>query len=793
MSIRGGITALLAVALAVAPNVHADGWQQLPLGDESDVRVVAVSSQHPYYALAASDVLYRSSDSGGTWSVVPAAYSPLRHLRFHGSNDDVFATCDGRVLVSTDLGSTWDPWGASTPGGEIQALALSGETEAWVATATDAGALVYRTTDSGGTWQFRGAEIQAPIVYEFARDPNDATRIAIATSTGIELTTNGGQSWVEALAGESLQVNWHAAGMLRAIHGPEFSRVLIESTDIGATWETLFDPPLYDGVERFAADPADADFLLAARSRALLGGCYGRWYGELVRSTDGGATWGGVLTTDNYRYSIAAYKYPVRTMSDLGFAAGSAWFVISGWPSAENLFLSSGLGAPGTWSPSQLGMHESRSGTPYGRAFLEVDAGGALYTCRPSKHWRPWSSSRSTDAGQTWDEAIDLAQDAYLGSFQVSKLHSGRQMRVSGWALSHNDCNWVDWGIEVHGSTDGGVTWQYWNHSIGGPYSPKAWADHGTYDSVFIVNGQTLWRSTDAGASFAPVAAVGGLFDLVVSPESDERLCAIFRDEPIVRASSDGGHTWAPRSNGLPSDAPTQLLMDPHDGATLLVIFPHRAPWMSTNGGESWRPVGDRGPDRGPTASPWTELLPPGADLHGVTVLCGDWEVTESGARVFLGTERGVWDSDQGLVGPGPFPVREVEYLPSAGVLVALTDAGVFSLPVDRRADGIPSPAGPLPTSTPVDGVRLTIAPNPFDHATTIELEGARENWPYRLGVFDVVGRRVRTLSGTASTTRVGITWDGRDASGRVSAPGVYFVRLESDDTSRATRVVKIE
>jgi flagellar hook assembly protein FlgD len=49
-----------------------------------------------------------------------------------------------------------------------------------------------------------------------------------------------------------------------------------------------------------------------------------------------------------------------------------------------------------------------------------------------------------------------------------------------------------------------------------------------------------------------------------------------------------------------------------------------------------------------------------------------------------------------------------------------------------------------------------------------------------RLTVFDVSGRRVRTLvDGSVAAGEHVVVWDGADARGRAVAAGSYFVRLE--------------
>jgi len=58
-----------------------------------------------------------------------------------------------------------------------------------------------------------------------------------------------------------------------------------------------------------------------------------------------------------------------------------------------------------------------------------------------------------------------------------------------------------------------------------------------------------------------------------------------------------------------------------------------------------------------------------------------------------------------------------------------------------------------------------------------------------RLEIFDVSGRRVRTLVNKAvgAGTR-SVKWDGRDVTGLAARSGVYFYRLSVDGSVVATR-----
>jgi hypothetical protein len=94
----------------------------------------------------------------------------------------------------------------------------------------------------------------------------------------------------------------------------------------------------------------------------------------------------------------------------------------------------------------------------------------------------------------------------------------------------------------------------------------------------------------------------------------------------------------------------------------------------------------------------------------------------------------------------------------------------------------------------PVGNGRVAAAPNPFREATRVRFDLPGDfaaTGLARVDVYDVAGRRVRTLSrGARSPVRDSYEWDGRDALGRPVGSGVYFVRLEVAGSAVATRKV---
>jgi flagellar hook assembly protein FlgD len=55
----------------------------------------------------------------------------------------------------------------------------------------------------------------------------------------------------------------------------------------------------------------------------------------------------------------------------------------------------------------------------------------------------------------------------------------------------------------------------------------------------------------------------------------------------------------------------------------------------------------------------------------------------------------------------------------------------------------------------------------------------------FRGAVYDAGGRRVRSFAAGSGQ----VFWDGRDTSGALVHPGVYFVRVEAGGRARTVRV----
>jgi hypothetical protein len=83
--------------------------------------------------------------------------------------------------------------------------------------------------------------------------------------------------------------------------------------------------------------------------------------------------------------------------------------------------------------------------------------------------------------------------------------------------------------------------------------------------------------------------------------------------------------------------------------------------------------------------------------------------------------------------------------------------------------------------------------PNPAREVVRFDLRLPAAQ-PVSVEVFDLAGRRVRTLArGPRTAGQHTLIWDGRGDGGVHSANGVYFVRARTTGFEAVRRVVRIE
>jgi hypothetical protein len=203
---------------------------------------------------------------------------------------------------------------------------------------------------------------------------------------------------------------------------------------------------------------------------------------------------------------------------------------------------------------------------------------------------------------------------------------------------------------------------------------------------------------------------------------------------------------------------------------------------------------------------------------NGLTGSSGGWQLftfdlsAYVGQTVWLGfryyTDGGV--TEEGMYVDDIHPVQTwttstvlSSTIPGTTYSIAGRPVGTYAYTVrghDAEGDwGYPSAYGTSVVNASTDVVTVapgiafalrTNTPNPFRSRTTIgfSLPAASD---HSLTVYDVTGRRVRTLSsGFREAGAHDVVWDGRNAEGNLVPAGVYFYALRSDAGELRRRAV---
>jgi hypothetical protein len=282
---------------------------------------------------------------------------------------------------------------------------------------------------------------------------------------------------------------------------------------------------------------------------------------------------------------------------------------------------------------------------------------------------------------------------------------------------------------------------------------------------------------------WVPGAVLGTITSIRISPA----------DHHVVWIGTDDGRVWRGVETGgvfawsnvtaapLPPRWVTRVVPHPTDATAAWVTF-SGLKWQddeshvfaTTNSGATWTDISGNLPD---------------VPVNGMTVDPADPNV------LFVGTDLGAYYTDNGggiwnYLSPDlPLvPVYDLAIHPTARYLAIGTHGrSMYKLDLDDllAVDPRPRAAG---------GATLhPNTPNPFGARTSIGFTLERTG-RVKLGVFDLAGRRVRTLAvGEHAAGRHDVAWDGRDDAGRAVRAGSYRVRLElPDGTSLVRGMVRV-
>ncbi len=672
------------------------------------------------------DTVYAAAASGGVWQSTDAGKT------FHSVWPDHYTQAIGALAMSPS-GVLYAGTGEAGPGG---------------GSITYAGNGVYRSTDRGKTWQHVGLPDSGRIG-RIAVDPADDRRVFVAATgnlyqaggeRGLYLSTDGGDSWKQALKGENettgaadvavdpadpknvLVTMWdnHREPDRRFYTG--LGSGIFRSTDAGATWTRV-------GLPFFAADPALGRIGVAyAPTKA------GRVYA--ITSTEVGAFAGFYVSDDGGVTYTPRAGVPLVT----GAFVYGWWFgrlyVDPDEPDhvyAPGVNLSETTDAGTNWGSAGVGqMHADSHGMAWdpkaeGRVYVGDDGGVWISSDDGGGEWQkseyqPFNQLYGIDVDERDARRMTagLQDNGVVRSWDPDgEFGPGNWSRWIGGdgekSLINPQDGQIMYGCSQYGacavSTNGGDSSTSWENDI--VASRKNWFMPIEFDplnpSTVYTGGESLWRSDDDGKSWNRIGGTTadfsngpgrepnplflnyGTITTIAVTDTDRGHVVVGTDDGNLWTSTDAGATFAKvTASGLPKAWITRVAIDlKHPDEIYATYSGYRQAdnkahvFRSTDFGKTWTDV--------------TGNLPT-APVNDVIVV-GDDLLVATDVGVFLSHDHGASWLAVGRNLPRA-PVNDIRYHAKTHRVYAATfGRGAYWTPYPGAA-AVPPPA-PAPEPAP--------------------------------------------------------------------------------------------
>jgi photosystem II stability/assembly factor-like uncharacterized protein len=489
--------------------------------------------------------LFRSTDAGETWSLVPGlpqvdatdvAFDPANPAIVYVGIGRIFGHPDNAVYRSTDGGATWTRLtlprttlgriGFATAPGIVLAV-LVNPADALGGSATTLG--VARSTNAGQTWTFTTGVGGAPYGWYFARlglNPFDPA-VAYSGEVGLYRSTTGGQSFGSASVPhpDVHAFAWDAAG--RLIAGTDGG---VYRSDTGSGAPTISRNAGLGIIQMYAGlstHPTD--------DRVFLAGLQDN--GSVIRRPDSpGKFWSSVTGGDGGWTQISPHNPAVMLTQSQGTGqlyrstnGGQNFFSVGSGISGRNCFLPPFVYDPRTPGRMLYATERVWVSTNDGGSFSplsgDLTAGGiAAIRALASAPSDPDLVYAATNDGRVLASLDGGSNFALRLTNNPGWPRVTRELRVHPFEPETVYLAGAVFGVpHVRRSRDAGATWQ----TLDGPGLPDTpinviGVDHrGLVPSLYAGGDGGVWRSADDGATWTrfgdglPHAAV---IDLHVEP-----------------------------------------------------------------------------------------------------------------------------------------------------------------------------------------------------------------------------------------------------------------------------------
>lgn len=780
-------------------------------------------------ALAERQQLARAAKTSrfGAWTFLGPADTGGRvvDIEYNPKDPEIvyLAAATGGVFRSDDGGETWAPIfdeQAVLTVGDIGVdpnhpdTVYVGTGEANGGHNNFAGAGIFKSTDGGASWSYSGLESVVSIG-RVVVDPSNSDRVFVAAvgsyflpnpERGVYRSNNGGLTWDQVLSVSDstgaidLVINPRSPDTLFAatwervrrpngdiyLHGA--SSGIHRSTDGGDTWELLGasrglpDPDQYldnTGRPRFgriglAISESNPNYLVALYTN-------GNTFLGLYRSHDGGDSW----------ESFPANSTLTSVFADFSWYFGQVRISPKDPKTIFVLDVNKARTDDGgeTWT-RPTGTHvdyHALAFHPQDSLTMLIGNDGGLE--KSTNGGVTVSGIRGLPITQFYEVAFDPNDtDNVLGGTQDNGTVASRGSYVPTWdRITGGDGFYVivspDDPYPIYSTSQNGQLYRNGSTIVNANAYKSNWSTpivmHPENSQILYYGSSGLLRSTTSGGTFAPVSGnltshgaserLGTITTISVSSTHPE-VIYVGTDDGNVWVTTDDAATWTKINDGLPLRWVTRIESHPEDPAMAVVTFsglrwrdaqPHV--FRTYNYGQSWVNISGNLPD---------------APINALALDPDDQD------QIFVGTDVGAFYTEDGgqrwdVLGTGmpAVPVNDMKFIASDRRLLAGTHGrSMYAIAVPGPPTSIDEP----PTET--ETTEAVAFPNPSSGVVTLRLTN-RDDGPLRINIYDVIGRRVRTLDAVVATGGIAeAQWDGTDAGGAAVAPGVYFATLEATD-----------
>ena len=505
---------LAALAVLLACGAHAQTWRSMgPLG--GDVRAMAADPRDP--------------------------------------NKIYLGTTDGHIFGSRNAGESWDLLGRAGPrtDGVITAILVDPRTSRRIYASLwtldpKAGGGIYRSEDSGKTWQTFGLEGQA--VRAMAQAESDPNVIVAGTLEGVFRTRDGGKSW-ERISPEGHE---EIRNLDSIAIDPRDSEVIYAGT-FHLPWKTMNGGRTWTSIHNGMIDDSDVMSIIVDRSNAdriYASACSG-----IYRSDNGGKLWAKVQGIPySARRTHVIVQHPLDPAIVYAGTTEGLWKTRDSGATWERT-------TPKDWVVNALVIH---AGEPE-RLVMGTERLGAMV---------------SEDGGKNFRAANDGFNHRQIVALALDRERPGRVMAVLA--------NAPDGALATE---DGGVTWSPLGPGLDSQKllrvyaAPTAWLA-ALEKGGFLRYDAKAHEWKRSGVMADPEKKTTRPFTALVTDMAFSASAWYAATPDGLFASSDEGAVWRPLALG-PVSLPVSSVRVSRDGKQLWIVS-LRGMVFSRDGGATW-------------------------------------------------------------------------------------------------------------------------------------------------------------------------------------------------------------